>query len=364
MIIRIKALDTLFFRDGKPFNMADESWATGIFPPPPSVLYGALRSAFLSQKGFNSNNIKISENLKIRNLFFEQENINNGSLKRIHWAPYDLSATDLGNKIKQKIHLLHLRMSKNINSQKYKFKYQLFPPEKKEGVFLNVDTVGGPEYLVTGFEESYVKTGNLPKSLIQLSKVITTEPKVGIGRNNYTHVSDESALYRVGMQRLAGNQYRLNIIIDFDGLDLAPSGVLKIGGEGKSAFYKIYHDRSIQIPFPTLEKDIFKLYLATPALFENGWRPSWLSQDGSGNYKGIELQLLTAAIGKPIHIGGFDIRKKEPKPMLKAVPPGTVYYFKLLKGGQKELKNAFHQKCISDRRQKEGFGLAFVCNLK
>lgn len=49
MLIDIKPLDTLFFRDGKPFSMGDNDWADGIFPPHPSVFYGALRSAYIGK---------------------------------------------------------------------------------------------------------------------------------------------------------------------------------------------------------------------------------------------------------------------------------------------------------------------------
>ena len=48
--ISIKANDTLFFRDGRPFSMGDDSFASSIFPPPPSVIYGALRTAYMSNK--------------------------------------------------------------------------------------------------------------------------------------------------------------------------------------------------------------------------------------------------------------------------------------------------------------------------
>lgn len=48
MIISLEAIDTLFFRDGKPFTMGEDNFASGIFPPAPSVLYGALRSAYFA----------------------------------------------------------------------------------------------------------------------------------------------------------------------------------------------------------------------------------------------------------------------------------------------------------------------------
>ena len=48
MLIKLDPLDTLFFRDGKPFSMGEETWGNCIFPPSPSVIYGALRTAYFS----------------------------------------------------------------------------------------------------------------------------------------------------------------------------------------------------------------------------------------------------------------------------------------------------------------------------
>jgi CRISPR-associated protein Cmr3 len=47
--VALNAFDTLFFRDGKPFSMGEETWANGLFPPPLSVVYGALRTAYFSE---------------------------------------------------------------------------------------------------------------------------------------------------------------------------------------------------------------------------------------------------------------------------------------------------------------------------
>lgn len=40
----IEPLDVLLFREAKPFNPGDGSWAKGIFPPPPITVFQALRS--------------------------------------------------------------------------------------------------------------------------------------------------------------------------------------------------------------------------------------------------------------------------------------------------------------------------------
>ncbi|MCD4674529.1 MAG: hypothetical protein K8S18_00845 [Desulfobacula sp.] len=74
MILKVDPLDTLFFRDGKPFTMGEDNWANGIFPPPPSVIYGALRSVYFSN---HVNELKdangmtdITKKINIRNIYF------------------------------------------------------------------------------------------------------------------------------------------------------------------------------------------------------------------------------------------------------------------------------------------------------
>jgi CRISPR-associated protein Cmr3 len=41
----IDPLDVLLFRESKPFSPGEGSWAKGIFPPLPSTVFQALRSA-------------------------------------------------------------------------------------------------------------------------------------------------------------------------------------------------------------------------------------------------------------------------------------------------------------------------------
>jgi CRISPR-associated protein Cmr3 len=53
--------------------------------------------------------------------------------------------------------------------------------------------------------------------------------------------------------------------------------------------------------------------------------------------------------------------ENKPKPMYRAVPEGSVYYFKLLDNSEEErVREAFHLKNISDINAEEGFGLALV----
>ena len=55
MRLFIRPADTLFFRDGRPFDAGTDNVARGIFPPYPPTLYGVMRSAILMHANVDFN---------------------------------------------------------------------------------------------------------------------------------------------------------------------------------------------------------------------------------------------------------------------------------------------------------------------
>ncbi len=154
-------------------------------------------------------------------------------------------------------------------------------------------------------------------------------------------------------------------MFEFEQLDNIPA-MIRLGGEGKAVQCQSIESKEIRqkisIPMPLIVGKRFKLYLATPALFTDGWKPSWMTTDYS-EHNGIKIRLLAAAVGKAVPVGGFDIRKPGPKAMRKAVPAGSVYYLELEnETDNTRLEELFHQKSISDiaDSQLQGFGITFV----
>ena len=96
----------------------------------------------------------------------------------------------------------------------------------------------------------------------------------------------------------------------------------------------------------------FKLYLATPAIFDAGWHPKCLHKN---------IKLITAAVGNYVTVGGWDVAHNRPKVAYRAVPAGSVYYYRLINGTKAEtVLDCLHYKNISDQRSQEGFGLSYV----
>lgn len=64
---RLTPTDTLFFRDGRPYNQDDEGLAHthSLFPPHPSTLTGALRAAFAFGQGWNGRDAWPAEYLEV-----------------------------------------------------------------------------------------------------------------------------------------------------------------------------------------------------------------------------------------------------------------------------------------------------------
>ncbi|MCS7215870.1 MAG: hypothetical protein NZ826_06960, partial [Thermodesulfovibrio sp.] len=148
-------------------------------------------------------------------------------------------------------------------------------------------------------------------------------------------------------------------------LNMPEKGVFNLGGEGKTVYYEKLEGNPLEIlenGTLKLTNQVFKIYLATPAIFRKGWLPDWIDETSlEGEFKKIKLKLVCCAIGKYIRIGGWDLAKEEPKPMYKAVPAGSVYYFEVLNNiTEGEIKDTFHLKNISDINSEEGFGLCLV----
>ena len=157
-----------------------------------------------------------------------------------------------------------------------------------------------------------------------------------------------------------GNLTKLQFLITYDDLSLKKEGWLNIGGERRIGFFKEEEPHDISIS--KITQPMCKVYLSTPAIFKDGWKPQELL-----NRYG--LTLISAAIGRSQPIGGWDLNKWEPKPMVQTVSAGSVYF---VQADSVEAINSFaeavHGKSISDKINgidyaKQGFGIAYVGNV-
>lgn len=349
--ISIQATDTLFFRDGRPFSMGDDSFAQGIFPPPPGVVYGALRAASLA------NGLEADAHLE--DLIIASEAMS------FHFMALQFGTDQYFPLPMDLIVPKPMGGSKNLQAQLLELEDK---PAYSNATTLKIlrstydgKTEDKPKLLDLLALERYLggETANL--NVRKLSDFMCLEPKIGIGRGRDSHVVGDGKLYRIQANRLATDSENgvshLRFLLGFDGLDIPSEGWLSLGGERRVAFYE--SNESLEIPCGEVDSPRFKIYLATPAVFESGWKPENL-------LKKHGLTLLAAALDRPVHIGGWDLQKKKPKPMLQCVPAGAVFYVEAEDtAAAKEASKAIHQKAISDNLNqtdylRQGFGIAYV----
>ncbi len=381
MRLFLKANDTFFFRDGRPFTKGEQSEGYSIFPPLPSTILGALRTAYIAEHGdlpsFYAGNGKMAKIIGTP----EPNSLGSMYLKGVFLADknsgiYYPIPFDLVTKNKEQVNKLYTlecspQKSSFISNSSLKHHLKWNGSEDVESeVNGKISSLYIKQYLL-GKQEIF--------RLSPIENFVCDEPKIGIERDYQTSTSKDNMLYRINMRRFQSkfrDMSALGFVVDYKcEKKLLANGLLKLGGEGKSFTY----EQSYYNPDPlsneedmiTLKEAIrcsgaFKLYFATPAIFQNGWLPKWINKNTDKNtynakYKSLSFELSTAAVGKPIAIGGWNMHKNIPKPTRQAVPAGSVYYFRISdKSCVDTIIDTFHYKNISDYQSKEGFGICFV----
>ncbi len=359
-VFNINPLDTVFFRDAKPFSMGEETWANSLFPNLlPSVFYGSLRTAFAIENG-----LKTSTDIERETADFEIKDLRL-LFNNIPAFAMPLDLVCIGDDIVG----LTLTTPQAISS--YPFSKVLKCEEEGdvedlEGYYLRYDQF--QEYLngISSFSD-------YKEECYDLRNYTAIEPKVGIARSKETRTTRIGALYRVGMSRLEGkgNNTKTSFYVQFKNLAIADKTITTIGGEGKKAI--IQQGNELPIALPTFDNTDtqFKLYIATPTIFTQGAIPDFINPNNlTGEIiEGINVKLLTCAIGKFLSIGGFDLAQQQPKPMQKAIPAGSVYYFELLDTTNTEATftqlaehfNVYRNSICQEKTfAKQGYGICYV----
>lgn len=372
MKLFIEPNDVLMFRDGRPFAGENDHFARGIFPPSPSTIYGALRSHILSNCW--------SEFNKFKN---DQDNIPEDVKKEIG-TPAELGSLALcqftlaqrnGNNIEQLF-----SMPKDMVKEKgfedgkpciltpFNLSNNRTITDLPAGLSNMWNSTEKPMEAVSGFLSSK-EMGNYllgaATSITEADKLFQTEERTGIQKSRKTRSAETGRLYSVEYFRMSESS---GFAVEVENTKLLPelgtSGILRLGGDNRSARYAA--ESWDEIPIEPIKKKIaetkrFKLMLTTPAIFKKGWLPDWISADTmQGQINGINVKLTSACVGKPIGIGGYDFAKNHPKVMKKAVPAGSVYYFELTEGDVNKLFENVWLKSISDEKAQEGFGITLI----
>jgi len=178
---------------------------------------------------------------------------------------------------------------------------------------------------------------------IESKHLYQRDPRLGIGLNADARTAEEGQIYTTegfAFSPGSGSETHADqspftstgFLVGIEGVSnlLPDQGVLRLGGDGRSAHY-----RKVHFTPPTTAKlpgvdGRFRLLLQTPALFSQGWLPEGVTeQDGVYRLQGegFSARLACAALGRRDMVNGWDLYQWAPKPAQAAAPAGSVYWF-------------------------------------
>lgn len=157
--------------------------------------------------------------------------------------------------------------------------------------------------------------------------------------------------------------YRFGMLVRFG--ESVPDTLVRLGGEGRLSTLT-----RIETGWPAVPEELatsldaarrIRLVLATPAIFDKGWRPGWLDRDLTGEcpaVPGLVLKLKAAAIAGWQPISGWDVQQRKPKAIRRMVPAGSVYWFDIVRTADDWPNRLWlHSICDNPQDRRDGFGL-------
>ncbi|OQW66530.1 MAG: type III-B CRISPR module-associated protein Cmr3 [Proteobacteria bacterium ST_bin11] len=379
----LQPLDVLYLRGNRLFG---DSSATGeaIMPPWPSMAAGAIRSQILASLDVDSGQFAQGKALITGALAQSLGTPDQpGDFRVSHFllAKYQasLGATPTSRPTEQVEVYLPLPadvvvLADNSNKQPHYLQPHPLPAAIQTSAHcpqipvLRTAKQAKPEaglWLNSAGIQAWLNSQAIDAShLVESKSLWKIDSRLGIALDAQGRTTDDGQLYTVETVALAEDIGFLTGIAGAENL-LPANGVLRLGGDGRGA----QHSQIVwQPPQPDWEliaqTKRFRLLLTTPGLFEQGWLlPGMTAENGGYLWKtpDISAHLVTASTARAETISGWDIASNQPKPALKAVSSGSVYWFNQFEGDISALQklvehSLFHIDAYPDQKRcAEGF---------
>jgi CRISPR-associated protein Cmr3 len=362
-IFEINALSPLLFRDGRPFSASSsETHARSMPLPLPNTIAGFMRTQvgnntadwnwYSEQNLDNLHALPIHGPLLVRRRSQQSEYVFTAPRDALVFSPKDSDTVQVSM----------LKPVDDLAGMGCDLPDGLRPLAITE----DVKPVGGYAYWSASTMEAWLR-GEVPTTLEKIAGP-ALEKRTHVAIDPKTGGSVEGMLFGVQYHDFSGTDYQWSLRLRAK-LSGQPANTGHLGGErglvGLSEMgLKDWCCYTPELLATMKGKQRIKMVLATPAIFDYGWKPSWLERSGQAQNqpKGVskvQLKLVGAAIGRREPVSGWNMRLQKPKATRYMVPAGSVYFFECMSGDTTQVLESW-LKPVSDNEQdrKDGFGLA------
>jgi len=372
----IKPLETFLFRNAKPFDTGD-NLAESVFPPFPSTIYGAIRTAVISQKNQYNSFIQKEDN-PINKEIGSKDNLGNFAISNLYLIQKSIFQDNQLFPVPR-----DFVMKSKDNPNEYN-KFKLYSLQKVENSNFETQSICSDLIFYKASEQkmSHIEGGwinNIEKYLkgdienltyTKSNQIFKIEEKIGIALDYEKGTAKDQMLFNQRRLRLK-NDFALSIKIN-NLTSIEPEGILTLGQDRKIFSYSVQEDVNIVsdstvdlIKEKIQQTKKFKLVFTTSVLFKEGLLPknilpdSWIWENDDSK---LQIKIRSIFSGRPIAVGGWDIQHHRPKPLRKTIPSGSVFYCELIEGNVENLFKHFYDKniCEDDQMNRQGFGHSLI----
>lgn len=355
----IEPLDVLYLRGNKLFGDAS-SYGEALMPPWPSLAAGALRSRILADHGIDlAAFAQAHEHLpdlsdvlhaclgtprkpgEFRISLFTLACRENDQVQLCFPLPADVvvTAKALDNATYLQPTAWHSALQSSYALSQPPLLRAAGPAKPQSNLWLNAAGV-----------RAWLNGEKLGKEhLLRGGKLWQFDDRLGIALNGAQRTVARGMLYTaqtVALKRRDGyGQGRdVGFLVGVDGAEslLPKDGLLRFGGDGRGAVLQTVSSKNL-LPAPDwrrIEQERrFRLALATPGLFADGWRLPGLDADNLWHGPdGCTARLVAAAVHRADTVSGWDLAKQQPKPAQRIAPVGSAYWFEDFQGKSETLR--------------------------
>jgi CRISPR-associated protein Cmr3 len=367
-LLLIEPRDPLLFRDGRPFSAGLS--ASSLPFPPPSITAGMMRT-ILGEPTNYSNLAELNSVVQTGPFLVCSDNDGETwqyALPKPADAVVYERESQAGN---PPFRVVALRPAKPEQSSGV-----FEPPAVPQLLFGAIEdkpAARAPQFWTWEFYERWLSDPKqceaaLPPEMGPLP--LGRHKRMHVAISADTHTAGEGLLFatdnvefitseRIGAKRRQFTRFalvcRFEIPESLGQIDLPRLGTL--GGESRIVAFNL--EAAPPLPACPIAVQNFstrvRLVLATPGLFDQGWRPGWLTEEGGSHpdHPEIRLRLVSAAVPRPLPVSGWDLVAGKPKPSRLLAPAGSTFFCEV----QGDASALWLKSLCHDQAARDGFGI-------
>ncbi len=176
---------------------------------------------------------------------------------------------------------------------------------------------------------------------LKSSDLWQNETRLGIALDPTTRSAADSQLYTTETVAL-GKDIGFVAQVDAAAGWLPTGGLLRFGGDGHAASVA---PCELALPTPDFEAlaaaGRFRLLLTSPGIFPQGWQLPVTDDGGRWRFDTASARLACASVPRLETLSGWDLARHSPKPAVRVVPAGSVYWLDDFQGNADDLRQLF-----------------------